>query len=128
MKKLGRIIYNGVKLEPHEKATVRFLADRGYNIDVVHPQNIPKSKNADVLIDGVVWEIKCPETRSDKGLERIFQDAARQSDSLLINLKYIKFSEERALVKSRKIFQAYRRFRRMKIITKNGDFIDFYKR
>ena len=38
----GKFLKNGVKLEPHEEDTAKFLVNYGFTIDVMRPVNTPK--------------------------------------------------------------------------------------
>ena len=44
-KKIGKVVFYNHDLEKHELDTVFCLANFGFDIDVLAPSNIPKSKN-----------------------------------------------------------------------------------
>ncbi len=58
--KIGYINRNGVKSEPNEEATFRYLTLFGFNIELIKPTGTKKAKNPDVLIMGSIWEAKTP--------------------------------------------------------------------
>ena len=124
--KYGYIKYNGIKITEDEKYAANFLVSRGYCIEVVRPQNIPHSKNADFLIGGVIWEVKTPQGESKYGVERIYRKAAKQSNSLIFDLR----KSKRLDVKNDilKFYKAYRSIRRLMIITKTEKILVFRKK
>lgn len=77
--KVGRIIKNGVKLEPHEYETIFLLANLGYNIELVRPSNIPHSNNPDLEMQGTFWEMKGPESPDEDTIATKFRKAVKQS-------------------------------------------------
>lgn len=54
--KWGRLLKNGVSIEPHEEKTAKFLIRLGLNIDLIRPNNTPKMNNPDFLMSGTIWE------------------------------------------------------------------------
>ena len=66
----GKIIPNGVILEPHEYETVTFLTEQGFNIELIKPTHTPKMKNPDIMMNGLIWEMKCPQGKSWKTVEQ----------------------------------------------------------
>lgn len=77
--KTGRIIKNGVNLEPHEYETVFLLASLGFDIEFVRPSNIPHSNNPDLEMLGTFWEMKGPESPDEDTIATKFRKAVRQS-------------------------------------------------
>ncbi|MBP5304589.1 MAG: hypothetical protein J6Z02_01960 [Lachnospiraceae bacterium] len=60
MGRRGQLITNNVHLQDHEYNTVELLLDSGYNIELIPPLKIKGTKTADVVINGVMWEMKAP--------------------------------------------------------------------
>lgn len=52
----GSFHNNGVRLEPHEERTAKFLILYGFSIEVIRPMNTPKMNNPDILMDGAVLD------------------------------------------------------------------------
>ena len=50
----GELHKNGVKIEPHEESTAKFLIKYGFVINVIRPVNTPKVHNPDFLINGAI--------------------------------------------------------------------------
>lgn len=122
MKRVGKIKYNGVKLEEHEKETLSFLAAHGYDIEVMRPQNIPNSKNADICIDGVVWEMKCSMGKSEISIKKLFDKAVKQSSHIIMDLRNTRMSNSKARGKVLKEYYLRRNVRELIII--EADSID----
>lgn len=93
----NNFIDNNVKLKPAEKSAALFLASKGFRIEVIIPSNTPHNKNPDFLINGKIWELKCPTKNRRETLERCFKKAAKQSENLLLDLRNIKGTNKNTL-------------------------------
>lgn len=125
--KRGKLHKNGVKIEPHEESTARFLTKYGFVVDVIRPVNTPKMHNPDFLISGVIWEAKSPEGRSKKNIERKFHEASGQASSLILDLRRIKRPANESENDALKEFKKSSRIKHMLLITKNRKLLDFRK-
>lgn len=123
----GKFLKNGVKLEPHEEATAKFLILYGFTIDVMKPVNTPKVKNPDFLINGVIWETKSPEGVSKKNIERKFHEASRQAHNLIIDLRRIRQPAKSAEQETVKQFFKSSGIKHLMIITKEEKLLDYRK-
>ncbi|MBR6505924.1 hypothetical protein IKT18_03800 [Candidatus Saccharibacteria bacterium] len=125
--KIGHLYKNGVKIEPHEESTARFLLKYGFIIDVIKPQNTPKIHNPDFLINGVIWETKSPEGKSRNTIERKFHEASSQAANLILDLRRIKRPPMIAEKEAIKEFEKSSRIKHMMLITKNKKLLDYHK-
>lgn len=125
--KKGKIIPNGVSLEKHEYDTIVFLTTLGYDVELIPPSNSPKSKTPDFTMAGVPWEAKSPHGKSKTSLEHIVKKAAKQSENIIIDLAHSKMSESIAIKELKKYFLQISTCRRLKIITKARQVLDFKK-
>ena len=123
----GKIIPNGVSLEKHENETVVFFTNLGYDIELIPPSNSPKTRTPDFLMDGVAWEMKCPQGRSKTSLENIIKKASRQSENIIIDLSHSKMEEKAALKEIERRFTQISACRKLKIITKKHELLEFKK-
>ena len=122
----GKLTRNGVKLQPHEEATVEFLLNLGKNIELIPPSNTPHNKNGDIFMDSLIWEVKSPVGDSTRmTIDRILHKAARQSENIIIDLRRTKLLDQQALSYIEKRFNLSRRIRRILVITKQERLIDF---
>ena len=115
----GKIILNGIKLEPHELATLTFLSNLGEDIEIIPPTLTPHTKNADLIMNGLTWEMKSPLINSKRAIERIFYRSTQQANNIIFDLRRIKNSETDIIDQLTKLFQATRKARNLLIITKN---------
>ena len=124
----GKIIPNGVILEPHEYETVTFLTEQGFNIELIKPTHTPKMKNPDIMMNGLIWEMKCPQGKSWKTVEQNFKAATKQSGNIVFDLRKYKGKEDEAIRCLKRRFHQTSKCRKLKIITKSQEILDFLKR
>ena len=127
VRKRGRVNRNGVFLEPHEEKTIDYLAQYGFNIEVVKPVNTPKMNNPDIIIMGSIWEMKAPKIYNENTLKKHFKKASKQSDKVIFDLRGAK---QDTLKIEKFILRKFRepgKLRRMILIRKSGEMLDFLK-
>lgn len=124
-KKKGKLTQNGVHLQNHEYATVKLLLEQGYDIELIPPSQIKSYRTPDIMMDGVPWEMKAPEGNGKRTVQNTLQDAAGQSRNVIIDLRRCSMPEDIAAKRFGTEFNKSRSFRRMKIITKNEEILDF---
>ena len=81
----GIIIPRGLAIWPHELDTARALVKSGHRIEFLAPIDGEKIKSADILMDGIIWEMKAPTTKQVHRLERILRRALEQSHNVIID-------------------------------------------
>ena len=123
----GKLYKNGVKIEPHEESTARFLTKYGFIIDVIRPVNTPKVHNPDFLINGVIWEAKSPEGKSNNTIERKFHEASSQASNFILDLRRIKRPAKKSENEALKEFKKSSRIKHMMLITKDRKLLDYRK-
>ena len=124
----GKIIPNGVKLEPHEYETILFFTELGKDVELIPPSLTPGVHNADFFMDKLIWEAKCPTGNSTRmTIDRILHKAARQSENIVIDLRRTKLVDEQSIKQIEKRFELSRRIRRLLVITKQEELIDLRK-
>lgn len=79
------IIPAGLDVWDHELKTAQVFAKHGYIVEFLITNQAQRAKTADVLIDGVVYEIKSPKTDKLSAIERNLKRALKQSDSIIID-------------------------------------------
>lgn len=126
-KRKGKITPNGVSLEKHENETIVFFTELGYDIELIPPSNSPKVKSADFIMNGISWEMKCPQGKSKSTLEHIIKKATKQSENIIINLARSKINEDIALKEIERRFTQTKSCKRIKIITKHQKLLEFKK-
>ena len=123
--KKGTLIQNGVHLQDHEYATVKLLLELGNDIELIPQSQIKKLRQPDIMMGGVAWEIKAPIGTGRKNIENILQGASGQSRSIIIDLIRSKMPEDDAIKGYEQFFNQSKRIKRMKIIKKNREILDF---
>ncbi len=69
-------------------AAASVLANDGYMVQFIGPtSNVKGQKTADVLIDGVKWEIKTITAPNKNTVKRSIRTAAKQADNIILNIK-----------------------------------------
>ncbi len=111
--------------EKHEFETAKFFASRGKNIIFLRPSSIPNTHRPDILMDGLEWEIKCPEGSSKRTIEANIRKAVTQSHYIIIDLRWIKVPEKQCLAQLELHFKTKSAIKKLLIITKNHELIEF---
>lgn len=122
-KKLSSYIPEGLKPWPHELRAAKVLASAGYKVEFIMPrQNLP---TADILLDGIEYEMKSPESFNPNAIEHLIRAAIRQSPHIIIDTSRLKKIPQHQVLRSLKR-QIYKnsRIKRFLVITKRGDIID----
>ena len=124
----GSFHNNGVRLEPHEERTAKFLVLYGFSIEVIRPMNMPKMNNPDILMDGTIWEMKAPMRYNENTLKVRMKKASKQAKRIIFDFRNMKKDYKEAQSFVVKLFTGNREMRRMIILTKDKKVLDFYKR
>ena len=126
----GKIDVSKLKVPPekHELETARFFAALGHDIEFIPPSNSPKMHTADIFMDGVSWEIKCPRGKSKRTIENNFRKANRQSENIIFDLRKIKLPEVTCISQLKKEFVFRPHVKRLLIIKKNGEMIQISRK
>ena len=126
--KIGRLVLNGIYLEAHEMETVSLLRRYGFDIEMVRPNNTPKSDNPDMVMMGTIWEMKAPKSTNKKTLKKRVHKASLQSGYVVFDLRRIdgemRSEVEREILKR---FMDKSTLRRMLIVRSNDEVVDFRK-
>ena len=123
----GTLTQNNVHLQDHEFTTVKLLLDLGFDIELIPKSQIPNYRQPDIMMDGIAWDIKAPIGTGRKNIENVVQGAVEQSRNIIVDLFRSKMPEDDAIKGYEKYFKASKRIKRMKIIKKNREIIDFSK-
>lgn len=113
--------------EQAEFETAKFFAAMGKDITFIRPSSIPNQHRPDIKMDGIEWEIKCPEGSSKRTIENCIRSAEKQSSSIIIDLRRIKLPEHRCLKDIENNFFTKPRIKRIMVITKEKEIITYTK-
>ena len=125
--KKGKIIPNGVVLKEHENATVVFLTEIGYDVELIPKSNVEGVHTPDVKIGRIKWEMKSPKGEGKYLIANTIQRAVKQSNNIIIDLRRTKRHQAKCLHEIKKEFVKSNSIKRLKVIMKNNKIVDFYK-
>lgn len=116
------IIPSGVHPWPHELRVAELLAAAGHVVDFLATRTM---RTADILLDGVEYEIKSPERFTSNTLEHTIKDALKQSPNLIIDMSRMKrVSSTKMLNFLLNQVRKSKQIKRMLLITKREEIID----
>lgn len=125
--KQGRITTNGVVLRDHENATVVFLTQQGYDIELLAPVQRKGARTPDIRMLGLDWEIKCPTGKSANTIKRSFKTALGQSKNIIFDLHNSKLLDSVSIARLEKEFNEIKSAEKLIIITKSHKLLDYTK-
>lgn len=97
-KQQGKIIIApDLNVWPHELKTAEALARAGYTVEFIRRSEEQRVKSADVLINGIIWEMKAPRADSLKAIERNLKRARWQSENIIFDCRRMKKLPEKAI-------------------------------
>ena len=118
-KRQGKLLTNGVILTSHEQRTINFLLSLDHDIELIRPSFKPKSKTPDFIMNGLEWEMKCPEGKSKLTIEHIIRKASHQSKNVIIDLQRLHITENVAIRQIKYELSRRPSIKNLWIITKN---------
>lgn len=87
----GKVTLNpDIDVWPHELKTAQALASVGYEVSFLKRKQGKYERTADVVIDGIAWEMKSPKSSKLKRVERTLRDALHQSPYVIFDSQRIK--------------------------------------
>ena len=121
--KHGIYISPGRNPWPHEIHTAKILALAGHYVEFLPEGHL---KNADVLLDGIEFEIKSPETAKTSSLEQTIRTALRQCPNVIIDAYRMKMRDDKARTFLIKKCREQKQIKQMIYINKKGEIIDIF--
>ena len=125
MKSTGKIVIaSGVNVWPHELETAKALAKAGMEVEFLVRREGQRETSADVIIDGVEWEIKSPESDKTKVIEKNIRKALKQADCVVFDSRRMKKLPDATIEREvRKWSGELRSLRRMIYVNRRGDIL-----
>ncbi|MBQ3309671.1 hypothetical protein IJG78_03275 [Candidatus Saccharibacteria bacterium] len=112
----------GCRPWPHEERVADILALAGHKVEFILKTNY---KTADILLDGVEFEIKSPESFNTNTLEHTLKNATKQSPNIIIDSSRIKKTwDNRILIFLINQARKQKQIKKLLFITKRGKIID----
>lgn len=126
-RKAGRLTTNNVVMETHEYVTINTLLVDGNDVEMLRKTRTPHSKSADIMMHGMVLELKSPTGDKLRTFDRIIHRAIHQSQNIVIDLRRTKMADNIAVPLLAKMFWQMRSMRNLWIIEKNDRIMKFKK-
>ena len=111
--------------EKHEFETAKYFAERGKDVTFLKPSSIPTVHTPDIRMDGVEWEIKCPQGRSRYTIANNFKNAVAQSYYIIFDLRRISLPEKQCITQLEREFRGRTYLKRLLVIKKNLELLKF---
>lgn len=112
----------------HELKTAHTLAQKGYTVEFVAVSNDHRAKTADVVIDGVLYEIKSPKTDKLSAIERNLKRATKQSSNIIVDSRRMNKLHDATVQKFlRQKLKQQKTIQRLLFVTRKHEVIDISK-
>ena len=108
---------------PHEMRTARTLALAGYDVHFMPESNLA---SADILLNGVKFEIKAPKTNKTSSLEQAIRKALKQSSNVIIDSFRMQLRDDVTRNFLIKKCREQKQIKRMLFINKKSQIIDIF--
>jgi hypothetical protein len=126
--KRGKITPNGVVLQTYENATVVFLTDQGFDVELIPPVQRKGARTPDIRMLGLEWEMKSPKSNGKYTIEHSFRSALKQSPNIIFDIRGSKIPQEKCVTEIERRFNDFKKVNRVMIITKKQKLLDFVKK
>lgn len=84
------IIAPDLNVWPHEYETAKALAMAGMTVEFIRRSEEYRTTSADVIVNGLIWEIKAPESDKTKVIEKNLRKALHQSKNVIFDARRMK--------------------------------------
>ena len=122
--KKGKIIFDPKRKPwPHEMHTARILAQNGHTVTFLKEM---EGISPDIILDGIIFEIKAPKTAKISTLEQAIRKALKQSPNIIIDSVRMKIQDNVALKFLVKKCCEQKQIKRMIFINKKEKIIDVF--
>lgn len=126
MKRVGKIIEpSRGNIREHERRTARAIANTGVTVEFMLEPEYDFTKTPDLIIEGILWEMKSPRTDKLSQIEKNLKRASKQSPNIIIDSQRIKHLPDKKLqyfLCNR--LQAQRSIKRLLFVNRRREVID----
>jgi hypothetical protein len=118
----GQIILPArVNVWPHELDTARALARSGRDVEFLVKGVGDREKSADILMEGIVWEIKSPRASNIKAVERNVKRARNQASNVIVDSHRMKGVPDAAIERElRRCAREIKGLKRLLFVDRHG--------
>lgn len=123
----GKIIIEaGLNVWPHELRTAEALAKSGRTVQFVRRSEVDHEKTADILINGVPWELKSPTASNMKAIERNLRRAVLQAECVVFDSRRMKGLPDQAIERELRacVQKRVRRLKHLLFVNRKGAVVD----
>lgn len=110
--------------EKHELYTAKYFSDKGFDVEFIPPSNIPGVHRPDILMQGVEWEIKCPQGRGKNTIQKNFKLAIKQSHNIIFDLRKVNISESKCISEIKRQMSMRPYMKRLLVICKGNTLLE----
>ena len=120
------IIQSGANVWPHELKTAEALAAAGYSVEFIRRSEEQRVTSADVIIGGVLWEMKAPKASNMKAAEKNLRKAMDQSDCVIFDSRRMKGIPDHAIERELRVCAVGRvkKLKRLLFVNRKAQVID----
>ena len=112
--------------EPHEISAAAILAEY-FKTDVQFIRRIVNAKSSDVLIHGIIWEIKSPTGKGKRNIQHTLSDALKQSKFIVFDARRSKLHMKKITSELQKQCEMTASMQRLLLIRKDGIVVEFLR-
>lgn len=124
-KNRGRVtVPTSANIWPHELRCAKAITSAGNTVEFLARMEGYKVKTPDLVVDGVVWELKSPESSNLKSLQRILRRAGSQSRNVNIDTTRTTKLSDTTVEKELRRLPLTKSVRRIIMVAKDGSIID----
>ena len=119
------IIASDINVWPHEMETAKALAKAGMTVEFLRRSEEQRTTSADVMIDGIRWEMKAPKAGNARRIQRTLRDALHQSSCVIFDSRRMDQMPDAVVERElRKNFALLKSLQRLLFVNRRGDVID----
>ena len=105
-------------------ATARALADAGYDVEFIHRTWGKRVASADMVVDGVIWEVKSPTSGNIRVVQKHIRAALHQSRDVVFDSRRMKGHSDEVIEREvRKWVANLTYVRRMLYVNRHGEVV-----
>ncbi len=119
------VIESGANVWPHELKSAQALAAAGHTVRFVRKSYKQRETSPDILMDGLIWEMKAPKSSKLKPIQLRLREGLRQSPNLIFDSRRMKNLPQHAILREvRSCAGKLKTLKRLIYIDNHGELID----
>ncbi len=121
----GIYIPKNKKVWPHEMHSATILSDAGFTVEFIKESRI---RTADILLNGIEYELKAPESFNANTLDHMIRRAVKQSPNLVIDMcRMKKIKSEKMIDFLENYIRKHSSVKELLLIDKKAHVIDIFE-